>query len=72
MRSILLLVVGVGCWLAVGGAKSASDEEKKTGLKVGAKAPAFKLKDQAGKERSLVEFLKQDNVALVFYRSVSW
>jgi peroxiredoxin len=44
----------------------------KTGLKVGAKAPAFTLKDQAGKERTLNEFRKQGNVALVFYRSARW
>jgi cytochrome oxidase Cu insertion factor (SCO1/SenC/PrrC family) len=74
MRSILLFVVGVGCWLAVAGADPAADKapEEKTGLKVGTKAPAFTLKDQAGKERSLDEFLKQGNVALVFYRSASW
>ena len=36
------------------------------------KAPAFKLKDQNGKERTLEEFLKEGKVALVFYRSASW
>ena len=46
--------------------------EGKTGLKVGEKAPAFKLKDQNGKERTLEEFLKEGKVALVFYRSASW
>jgi cytochrome oxidase Cu insertion factor (SCO1/SenC/PrrC family) len=74
MRSILLFVVCAGCWPAVAGAGLAADKapEEKTGLKVGDKAPAFTLKDQAGKERSLDEFQKQGNVALVFYRSASW
>lgn len=43
-----------------------------TGLKVGEKAPAFTLKDQSGKERSLDEFLKTGKVAIVFYRSAAW
>jgi cytochrome oxidase Cu insertion factor (SCO1/SenC/PrrC family) len=46
--------------------------EELTGLKVGAKAPKFTLKDQGGKERSLDEFLKKGKVALVFYRSADW
>ena len=46
--------------------------EELTGLKVGAKAPSFRLKDQQGKERSLDEFLKKGKVALVFYRSADW
>ena len=46
--------------------------EELTGLKVGAKAPSFSLKDQQGKERSLDEFLKKGKVALVFYRSADW
>jgi cytochrome oxidase Cu insertion factor (SCO1/SenC/PrrC family) len=44
----------------------------KTGLKVGEKAPEFKLKDQAGQEHSLSALLKGGNVALVFFRSASW
>jgi cytochrome oxidase Cu insertion factor (SCO1/SenC/PrrC family) len=46
--------------------------DSKTGLKVGAKAPAFKLQDQNGKESELDEFLKKGKIALVFYRSASW
>ena len=46
--------------------------EELTGLKVGAKAPSFSLKDQQGKERSLDEFLGKGKVALVFYRSADW
>jgi cytochrome oxidase Cu insertion factor (SCO1/SenC/PrrC family) len=46
--------------------------EEKTGIKVGATAPKFQLKDQSDKERSLDEFVKSGKVALVFYRSASW
>jgi cytochrome oxidase Cu insertion factor (SCO1/SenC/PrrC family) len=46
--------------------------EELTGLKVGAKAPRFTLRDQEGKERSLAEFLGKGKVALVFYRSAEW
>jgi cytochrome oxidase Cu insertion factor (SCO1/SenC/PrrC family) len=46
--------------------------EELTGLKVGAKAPSFRLKDQQGQERSLDEFLKKGKVALIFYRSADW
>jgi peroxiredoxin len=57
---------------ATAAASAADPPEEKTGLKVGEKAPAFKLKDQNGKERTLEEFVKQGKVALVFYRSASW
>ena len=43
-----------------------------TGIKVGEKAPDFTLTDQAGKQRSLGEFLKNGPVALVFFRSANW
>jgi AhpC/TSA family len=75
MRSISFSIAGCGLLLAtlvtghVGGQQPPDD---KTGLKVGAKAPEFKLKDQDGNERSLGEFLPKSNVALVFYRSASW
>jgi cytochrome oxidase Cu insertion factor (SCO1/SenC/PrrC family) len=39
---------------------------------VGARAPAFTLKDQKGEARTLDEFLKKGKVALVFYRSARW
>ncbi len=60
--------------LALAGMGRAADKapEEKTGLAVGAKAPAFTLKDQSGKERTLDEFLKKGPVALVFYRSAGW
>ncbi len=67
--------VGLGLGLLAGLAVAAGAGQPpadKTGLKVGAKAPAFTLKDQAGKDRSLADLLKQGNVALVFYRSANW
>ena len=49
-----------------------TDTPSKTGPAIGMTAPSFKLKDQSGKERSLDEFLKKGNVALVFFRSAGW
>lgn len=46
--------------------------QKVPGLEVGAKAPAFKLKDQKGKEVALETLLKKGKVALVFTRSADW
>ena len=44
-----------------------------TGVEVGDKAPAFKLKDANGDEHSLADLLKKsDKTALVFYRSSDW
>lgn len=57
------------CW-AQGKAKPAP--EGQSGLPVGAKAPAFTLKDQQGNVRAIDEFLKKGKVALVFYRSADW
>ena len=60
--------------LALAGAGRADDKvtNEKTGLPIGAKAPAFTLKDQHGKEQTLEEFLKKGKVALVFYRLAAW
>lgn len=66
----LVLVLGAGAVAAQGPAKPAPEDQ--TGLGVGAKAPAFTLKDQAGKDRSLGEWLGKGKVALVFYRSADW
>jgi len=74
MPSILPFAAGLGLLLASTAGSEAADKapEEKTGPKVGAKAPAFMLKDQSGKERTLDEFTKKGKVALVFYRSASW
>jgi hypothetical protein len=42
------------------------------GLGVGAKAPAFKLVGQDGKEHDLSELLVKGKLALVFQRSADW
>jgi cytochrome oxidase Cu insertion factor (SCO1/SenC/PrrC family) len=52
------------------GPQDAPDD--KTGLKVDTKAPAFALKDQNGKERSLDELVKKGKLAVVFFRSAEW
>jgi len=74
MRHIATYARACGLLLVMLAASSAYGQppEAKTGLRVGTKAPAFALKDQNGKERTLDEFLKKGKVALVFYRSASW
>ena len=72
MRKLRLTVFAVGLALAVNVHAADPAPDEKTGLKVGEKAPAFRLKDQVGKERTLEEFVKEGKVALVFYRSASW
>jgi cytochrome oxidase Cu insertion factor (SCO1/SenC/PrrC family) len=74
MRFIPTATLVCGLLLGTPATRGRADDapEEKTGLKVGTKAPAFTLKDQNGKERSLDEFLKKGTVALVFYRSASW
>ena len=75
MRKLQFTLFAAGLALASSApspAPAAEPPPEKTGLKVGEKAPAFKLKDQNGKERTLEEFVKQGKVALVFYRSASW
>ena len=71
-RTVIVAVAGLLCLAPFVSAQSPTPPEK-TGLKIGEKAPSFKLKDQSGKERTLDE-LRNDAryVALVFYRSASW
>jgi cytochrome oxidase Cu insertion factor (SCO1/SenC/PrrC family) len=66
--------IALGLLLIGGGIAHAAKPapEEKTGLKVGERAPDFKLKDQTGTQRSLTGLLKDGNVALVFFRSASW
>ncbi len=72
MRFINGLVVAAGV-LVTSFASEDPAQEEKTGLKVGANAPAFTLKDQAGKEVSLDDLRKGGGlVAVVFHRSASW
>jgi cytochrome oxidase Cu insertion factor (SCO1/SenC/PrrC family) len=74
IRSMALaaVVVLLAAPTAISQVKGKPAPEEQTGLKVGAKAPTFTLKDQEGKERSLDEFLAKGKVALVFYRSADW
>jgi cytochrome oxidase Cu insertion factor (SCO1/SenC/PrrC family) len=69
LAAALVLLAAPAAWPQDKG-KPAPEEQ--TGLKVGAKAPPFTLKDQEGKDRSLDEILKKGKVALVFYRSADW
>jgi cytochrome oxidase Cu insertion factor (SCO1/SenC/PrrC family) len=69
LAAALMLLAAPAAWPQDKG-KPAPEEQ--TGLKVGAEAPPFTLKDQEGKERSLDEILKKGKVALVFYRSADW
>jgi peroxiredoxin len=74
MRLVSTLVLASGLLsgtFAVPGLADNAPAEK-IGLKIGMKAPAFTLKDQSGKERSLDDFLKKGTLAVVFYRSASW
>jgi peroxiredoxin len=49
--------------------KAGSEE---AGLRVGQRAPSFKLKDQNEKEISLQSLVEKGAVVLVFYRSADW
>jgi len=72
MRWVIGSLTGLLLALAPTTAQDKQPREEKTGPKIGAKAPEFKLKDQKGQERTLSEFLKKGKVALVFFRSASW
>ena len=66
------LALAAFIWLMGSRPIGAAEAQLDRGLKIGEKAPEFKLKDQDGKERALSEFLKKGKVALVFYRSADW
>ena len=70
LAAVTLAVLAVPA--ARGQEKGKAAPKELTGLKVGARAPGFTLKDQEGRERTLDEFLKKGKVALVFYRSADW
>jgi peroxiredoxin len=73
MRFVSRLIVCAAAMLPLSTASAADKEPAaEPGLKIGEKAPSFTLKDQAGKERTLEEFLKKGKVAIVFYRSAAW
>jgi hypothetical protein len=71
-RTLIVTFAGWLC-LAPHVAAQGPAPPEKTGLKVGEKAPAFRLKDQTGKQRTFDDVRKDaDYVALVFYRSAGW
>ena len=59
-------------FLSMGVNAAELETPEEVGLRVGARAPAFTLKDQNGKDVSLDSLLKRGPVALVFYRSADW
>lgn len=71
MNRVIACALGLAVALSASAA-AADPPPEKTGIKIGEKAPAFKLKDQSGDERDLAALLKSGPVALVFYRSASW
>ena len=72
MNRVIACAVGLTVALAASAPAADPPSDEKTGIKIGEKAPAFKLKDQTGEERELSALLKNGPVALVFYRSASW
>jgi cytochrome oxidase Cu insertion factor (SCO1/SenC/PrrC family) len=72
VNRVIACAVGLAFALAASAPAADPPSDEKTGIKVGEKAPAFKLKDQTGEERELSALLKRGPVALVFYRSASW
>src|SRR5262245_8760667 len=74
MNTIQFTTMLAACWLLVASSASAAEPAapEKTGLAVGARAPAFTLKDQNDRDVSLGALLKKGPVALVFYRSADW
>jgi cytochrome oxidase Cu insertion factor (SCO1/SenC/PrrC family) len=71
MLKTMLLSTGMTL-LAATVSPAAPAAPEKTGLAVGAKAPAFTLKDQNHRDVSLDALLKKGPVALVFHRSADW
>ncbi len=77
-QAVLGLALGAATVMAPGMGLEAHAQDAKAptrtqpGLRVGEKAARFTLEDQAGKQRSLDEFLAKGKVALVFYRSADW
>ena len=63
------LCVAIACAMP---ATALADGKEGPGLKVGEKAPTFKLNDQHGKPLASAKLLGKEKVALVFYRSADW
>lgn len=69
---IIALVTAVALWDATANAQPtpivSAEDATKNALNVGAKAPAFELKDSTGKLVSSKDLLKQGSMVLTFYR----
>ena len=74
MKSNQLAPALAGCLLLLTSITRAAEAAapEKSGLSVGAKAPAFTLEDQKDRAVSLESLLKKGPVALVFFRSADW
>jgi peroxiredoxin len=72
MKGLRGLCGWVASLLFVGLAVAEVPPSTELGLPVGERAPAFTLKDQAGKDLSLDSLLKKGPIALVFFRSADW
>lgn len=62
-----MALVAMAGWIG-----AAPADEAKTGIKVGEKAPNFKLMGADGAEHELSAMLEKGNVAVVFFRSANW
>ena len=65
----LCVAITIACAMP---AAAFADGKEGPGLKVGKKAPTFKLNDQHGKPLASAKLLGEEKVALVFYRSADW
>ena len=72
-RSFRMSWILVACWLCGNGLADDTADKAVPGIRIGAAAPDFQLKDQNGESRKLSEFVKSgESIALVFYRSADW
>jgi cytochrome oxidase Cu insertion factor (SCO1/SenC/PrrC family) len=71
-KSFAAIVASMLSFCILVAAGQTTSDQTGPGVKVGDRAPSFKLKDQKGKEQSLDSLLKKGTVALVFYRSADW
>lgn len=67
-----LLMLPVILCATIGQVGHAKEDVNVPGLKIGEKAPGFKLVSQSGKAVELTEVLKKGAVAIVFHRSAAW
>ena len=74
MNPTQLTATLIACWFLLTSLALAAETAapERTGLNVGEKAPAFRLKDQNDRDVFLESLLKKGPVALVFYRSADW